>query len=166
MSHVTVTNGLLLKLGACQEERELFAKLFLSGAVQVTVELCMKHATDFDWEWAGEYLLNGEGRTEFLYEYDRILTKYNTVHAPIQTAYNLARGPIDTEYRTRSDAIRTATHNGWNAELQTAYEQHVNAIKPLIAAYDTARAPHLSTFHKKSARAFANAAIRHGVRQP
>lgn len=166
MSHVTITNGLLLKLGACQEERELFAELFPSGAVQVTVELCMKHADMFDWEWAGEFLLNSEGRTEFLYWYDRLLTKYNTVHAPIQTAYNLARGPIDTEYRTRSDAIRNATHNGWKAELQTVYEEHVAAIKPLIAAYDTARAPLVATFNKESARAFADAAIRYGVRQP
>lgn len=51
-----ITYTLLLYKGACREQRRLFALLFPEG-VEITPELCVQHANDFDWTWAAENLL-------------------------------------------------------------------------------------------------------------
>lgn len=51
-----------LQLGdklACKEQIERFEDLF-GEEVEVTLELCIKHATDFDWWWAAAHLLSSE----------------------------------------------------------------------------------------------------------
>lgn len=54
-----LTNEDLIHEGACLPERELFESLF-GDWVEVTDELCVRHAGRFDFEWAGRKLLHGE----------------------------------------------------------------------------------------------------------
>jgi hypothetical protein len=52
----TITLKSLQRLHACKPQVALFQELF-GESVEVTEELCVKHARDFDWCWAAEHLL-------------------------------------------------------------------------------------------------------------
>ena len=49
---------------ACPNEIEIFQELF-GDEVEVTEELCVKHASKFDWGWAARALLTKEQRAAF-----------------------------------------------------------------------------------------------------
>lgn len=55
----------LVNRGACHNYRVKFRDLF-GEEVEVTVELCVKYAQDFDWNWARDNLLGwGKPRDDF-----------------------------------------------------------------------------------------------------
>lgn len=79
----TVALGLLVELGACDGQRREFEILFGNEPVEVTPELCEKHADAFDWDWATRNMLtrdqyreyvrrDGEARREFEKEYEKL----------------------------------------------------------------------------------------------
>ncbi len=47
----------LVRAGACAEQRAVFKKLFPKG-VEVTVALCVEHASIFDWDWFASKLIS------------------------------------------------------------------------------------------------------------
>ena len=59
-----VTLKQLDKLDACTGPRNLFEKLF-GASVEITKDLCLKHASDFDWAWAADNLLGASARAEY-----------------------------------------------------------------------------------------------------
>jgi hypothetical protein len=59
----TLTAEILKKAEARCEQFLLFNELFPKGA-EITEELCVKHAYDFDWAWAAENLLSAPARAE------------------------------------------------------------------------------------------------------
>ena len=73
-----ITLKQLDKRGACTEQRDLFEKLF-GAAVDITKELCIKHASDFDWTWAARNFLS-----------DPAWAKYNKACAPAWAKYDKA----------------------------------------------------------------------------
>ena len=60
----TITASQLAKLGACHEQLATFRDLFGSG-VAPTLELCLTHASRFEWDWAAEHLLTAPARAEY-----------------------------------------------------------------------------------------------------
>lgn len=52
----TISLRQLKRLGACKEKAALFKKLF-GNKVEVTEEMCIKHARDFDFAWAADKFL-------------------------------------------------------------------------------------------------------------
>ena len=67
----TISVAKLRKLGACQLQVDKFNKIFGNKPVAVTVELCVAHAQDFNWDWAANNLLTAPAKTE----YDRALAR-------------------------------------------------------------------------------------------
>ena len=59
-----ITLKQLDRRGACKEQRNLFEKLF-GASVEITKELCIKHASDFDWAWAARNFLGASARAEY-----------------------------------------------------------------------------------------------------
>ena len=59
-----ITLKQLDKRSACTGQRDLFEKLF-GASVEITKELCIKHASDFDWTWAARNFLSAPARAEF-----------------------------------------------------------------------------------------------------
>ena len=51
-----LTTEMLMAQGACLMQVNKFRRLF-GGSTEITVELCLKHAQAFDWEWAIDNLL-------------------------------------------------------------------------------------------------------------
>ena len=66
-----ITYQMLMDRGACEQERITFIKLFGRGneGVEVTVEAAKAVASEFDWEWAVEYLI---GWKEYTYWLNRV----------------------------------------------------------------------------------------------
>lgn len=93
----TVTLEQLEDLEACEKQREIFARLFPEGRVEVTVELCVRHASEFDWDWAVDALLTASAR--------------NAYHEAIASAWNAHREAIVSAEAAHREAIASA----WNA---------------------------------------------------
>jgi hypothetical protein len=54
-----ITLKMLKKAGACQDQVDLFEKLFGKSVIP-TRELALEHASDFDFQWAAENLLTSQ----------------------------------------------------------------------------------------------------------
>jgi hypothetical protein len=81
----------LLKRGACADQRQRFADTF-GKSVDVTPELCMSVADQFDWSWAVRCLLSPEARAE-----------HERVCAPARAEYGRVRDSAQAEYERVRD---------------------------------------------------------------
>ena len=92
-----VTLKQLDKLDACTGPRNLFEKLF-GASVEITKDLCLKHASDFDWAWAADNLLGASARAE----YDKVCAsawaEYDKVCAPAWAEYDKVCASAWAEY--------------------------------------------------------------------
>lgn len=50
----------LIRLDACRIQTRLFLDLF-GDEVEITEELCREHFSEFDWDWAAQKLIAGQG---------------------------------------------------------------------------------------------------------
>jgi hypothetical protein len=63
---VKISYRRLVKAAACDEQRFAFEELFgRNRAVEVTLELCLKYADVFRWQWASSHLLSAEAHDVF-----------------------------------------------------------------------------------------------------
>ena len=81
-----ITKRMLQAKGACEDQVQLFARLFPQG-VEPTVELCAEHVSDFDWGWAAAKMLPPLARAE----YERVMAtaraEYERVRASARAEY-------------------------------------------------------------------------------
>ena len=89
---VKITVELLTRKGACQDQVDKFRALYPEG-VEPTRELCIAHASDFDWDWAAEHLLS----------------------APAWKAYQEVAAPARKAYE---EALAAAWFDAWTGENQ------------------------------------------------
>lgn len=59
-----ITAEQLKKARACKAQLDLFISLGLDG-VEITEELCVKHAQDFNWNWAAMRLLKRRAKRAY-----------------------------------------------------------------------------------------------------
>ena len=127
-----ITLKQLDKRGACKGQRDLFEKLF-GASVEITKELCIKHASDFDWTWA---------------------TK-NFLSAPAQVEYGKACAPAQVEY----DKACASALVEYGKARASAHVEYDKARAPAQVEYDKARASAQVEYGKACASAFADAAL-------
>lgn len=81
----------LRRAGACKEQVDLFLEYYGGKPVEVTEKECVKHAQEFNWDWAAAALLTGEAYGA----YDAALKKaYGAYDAAIERArkeYNIRK---------------------------------------------------------------------------
>ena len=133
-----VTLKQLKRLNACKDQYDLFASLGLDG-VEITGELCIKHAQDFDWNWAA----------------------HNLLRKPYREAFDLATKPHWEVYFLATEphwiAYYLATESLWEARalaIKLHREARDLATKPHREAYDLATKPHLEALNLELAKAF------------
>ena len=73
-----LTADKLREVKVCKKQIDLFVELF-GEQVEVTPELCEKHALDFDFYFAANYLCNKEEFYSFLYIYSIAFEKYDNI---------------------------------------------------------------------------------------
>lgn len=109
----TLTLATLLERGACHKGVERFKRLF-GDSVEVTEELCRKHAQTVDWDWAAECFLSSKA-----------LAAYQAMMTPALAAHHAA-------------AVRAwAAHQAAGKAALAAYKA---AVVPAQAAYQVATA--------------------------
>ena len=139
---VRVTAELLRAKYACGSQVVLFESLFPEG-VEITQELCVKHARDFDWSWAAKNLLPekqredyAEGRGLLMKDYAAkrapLLVDYEAKHAPLLAGYMAKCAPLWADYAAK-DASLWADYEAKRAPLRADYEAK---RAPLLADYD------------------------------
>ena len=91
--------------GACQDQRDKFKEIF-GSQVEVTLDLCIKHAQDFDFNWAANYLLSSTAWAEYERVRASARAEYARVTAPARAEYERVRAPARAEYeRVRASAF-------------------------------------------------------------
>ena len=122
-----LTSRKLKLLGACSSQIALFKELG-RDTKEITLALCVKHASQFDWNWAAKHLLSPPA----LAEYERVkapaLAEYKRVEAPALAKYERVEAPALAEYK-RVEA-------------------------PALAEYERVKAPALAEYERMQARTF------------
>jgi hypothetical protein len=113
-----ITLQMLVEAGACQDQVDLFEKLFGKSVVP-TRELALKHAGQFRWHWASENLLTS-----------RSLKAYDRAIAPAWKAFEAAWPLTSEAFR---EIIALKTHD-------EAVEAVNEARAPALKAYNKAMA--------------------------
>ena len=92
-----ITKALLESKGACNTQVKLFAKLFPRG-VTLTKAICMKHAQEFQWNWAAENLLSNTARAEYVKVTDKARKEYWKIEGLARAEYVKVEGPARAKY--------------------------------------------------------------------
>ena len=107
--------------GACQDQRNKFKEIF-GSQVEVTLDLCIKHAQDFDFNWAVNHLLSSTARAE----YERVTAsaslEYTRVTAPAWAEDARVRASAWAEYE-RVTASARAEYARVRAPARAEYER-------------------------------------------
>ena len=106
--------------GACEDQRDLFRRLF-GRQVTLTLELAEKHAADFDFSWAAQNLLP----------------------VPLWAEYERQEAPLWAEYQ-RQEALLWAEYERQETPLLAEYERQK---APLWAEYERQKACLFTTLY-------------------
>ena len=128
--------------GACKPQRDLFSELF-GEEVELTLELCIEHAAEFDWYWAAQNLLSPKATAE-----------YDNAIAPASEAFNKAFDSASAEYKKAYDSACA----DYKKAIDSASAAYKKAIDSASAAYKKAISTASEAFSKALATAFFNAA--------
>jgi hypothetical protein len=121
---------MLRRLGACADQVAKFERLF-GERVAVTEALCVRHAEDFEWNWAARNLLPAPALAE--YERDRaaIRARYDRVCATALVEYQRAVAPA---WEAHDRACATAKAE-YDCACAMALERKRRVIAPAKARY-------------------------------
>ena len=125
-----LTADTLRKEGACANQVARFVEI-TGGEVEITETLCLKYASEFDWDWVARRLLTGTA-----------WKVYDEARAPARKTLNKAVAPAWKAYTE----ARATTRKALDEARATAGE-----------AFDEAIAPAQRVYHESRATAFARA---------
>ena len=110
--------------GACQDQRDKFKEIF-GSQVEVTLDLCIKHAQDFDFNWAANHLLSSTASLE-----------YERVRAPARAEYERVTAPAWAEYAR----VRASPWAEYARVRASAWAEYERVRAPARAEYARVRA--------------------------
>ena len=82
---------------ACQVQLDKFKELF-GSKVEITLELCIKHAHDFNFNWAADNLLSASALAEYQRVTASAWAEYQRVTASAYAEYQRVTAPALAEY--------------------------------------------------------------------
>jgi hypothetical protein len=138
-----ITLEMLRQKHACRDQVARFKELF-GDAVEVTVELAVKHAQDFAWDWAARSLLSAAGYSAYIAARAKARRAYPAARAKSRRAYAAALAAAEVAYAAATDEARLA---------------YAAATDEARLAYAAALAESPRAYNAACARAFAEAAI-------
>ena len=130
-----ITAELLESKNACSRQVLLFKSLFPKGT-EVTRELCLRYAQNFDFYWASKHLLTERQRNCYNEAMTLAIKAYDEAMAPAIKAYNEAMAPADKTY----NEARTLTNKALNEAKALVSKVYAEAVTPVNKAYKEARA--------------------------
>lgn len=127
----TIKVSAIIAKDPCPHYRNQLTDRFGDGEIEVTEELCMSQANDWDWGWAGVKLLPRELRHEFN-EIEN--AAYDKRDADMRPIWDMMR-PVRTEASKIFEQVkREADANGasyWQAYevAEAAYDKHMAVVR-------------------------------------
>ena len=104
---------------ACNEQVELFQKMF-GDSVEITPELCIKHAKYFYFNWAAKNLLSNAALNKYNAEKNAAWEKYDAERNAASDKYHAEENAAWEKY----DAERNAAYDKYNAEKNAALDKY------------------------------------------
>lgn len=149
-----LTREMVLYEGPCSYYRNRFIERF-PDSVEVTVDLAVAQAKDWDWWWAAERLLTREGFKTFMEKNDEM---ENFLHQQLKPYLDL-RNAANPAYYAEYDRIFAENTDGtWRGD-DRAYELARKGAKHLIefsqAAYEAVCNLEVKRVHEERARIWA-----------
>ena len=126
---------------ACQVQLDKFKELF-GSKVEITLELCIKHAQDFNFNWAADDLLSASA-----------LAEYQRVRAPAWAEYQRVRAPAWAEYQR----VTASAYAEYDRVKAPAYAEYDRVTASALAEYNRVTAPALAEYQRVRASAFFHA---------
>ena len=86
---------ILVDKGACEGQLKSFRTLCGNAeGIEVTPELCVAYALDFNWDWAAQHLLRAPLEAD-----------YQAKSAPLRDDYRAKCAPLDADYQAKSASL-------------------------------------------------------------
>ena len=136
MTSKPITLARLKAARACQPQVDLFLSLFPDGQASVTPELCVAHASRFDWDWAADRLLTDAQRQAYFEARATAEKAYSEARATAWKAYFEAVAPAQEAY----DEATAPAQKAYDEATALARKAYNEAVAPARKAYDEARA--------------------------
>jgi hypothetical protein len=149
----TLTREMLLKYGPCYEYRNRFTERF-PVSVEVTLELALSQIEDWDWYWAGDYLLSRTASSEFS---KRTRAAEDVYHAEVKPYNELAQEAWTKYYDVRDAAKTEARTKGLN--YQERYALMDKASKGLLDVAQAAQTAAIEVAGKRQNEAIVRAFV-------
>ena len=141
-----ITYSLLKSKNACKRQLDLFEKHFgLEKAIPLTKKVVTQFGSQFDINWAAQYLLTSEDYKEFNKVKAPALKEYNKVNAQALKEYNKVKAPAWEEYN-KVIAPALEEYNKVNAQ---AWEEFNKVNAPALKEYNKVTAPAFVEIYKK-----------------
>jgi hypothetical protein len=113
-----ITLEMLRQKHACRDQVARFQELF-GAKVAVTVELAVKHAQDFNWDWAAWSLLSAAGYSAYIAAMAEALLAYAAATDEARLAYAAATD----EARLAYAAALAESPRAYNAACARAFAE-------------------------------------------
>lgn len=149
----TLTREMVLRGGPCSHYRHQFIDRF-PVSVEVTTELAVSQAKDWDWCWAAAHLLSRDAYMNYPAAERLLETEYNESMKPFWDAHSAGRmlfGHVFEE--TREKALKAGESRYRASDL--AYEAQEKALKPFQDAADAAHKVLYQRMQESKARLWA-----------
>ncbi len=127
MSRILTLETLKL-MNACYGQALLFQELF-GDSVEITPELCIKHANDFDYNWAARNLLSKTGYDKYLIEKNAAWDKYRSEKNAAWDKFRATGHATSNKYLTEENVAL----DKYRAERHAAYDKYCAAFFSSLA---------------------------------
>ena len=142
----TVTLLELVQAGASLVQREKFKMLF-GESIDLTLDLCVANASEFDFEWAGKHLLSNTRKETFEAAMVSHQMVYHTEVSPLYADYVAAMDPHCPAYFDDESLFHAIWHALVVPYIVKAYD---NATTSFRTAYQVAAATEFFNLYKRS----------------
>lgn len=117
---------------ACNSQVNLFRRKF-GDAVEVTEELCVSVAGEFDWNWAARALLSGDYKAKF----QSLRDDHKAKCMPLWDDYVEKCKPLSDDYEAKCKLLRDDyVENDFNAKWKALYADYKAKRKALWDYYE------------------------------
>jgi len=144
-----LTRETVMRGNPCDEYRERFNERF-PESVEVTVELAVSQAEDWDWYWAASQLLTTNGYNTFCNNQRTAEGKYDAVMQPYRVLMDAAYSEADSVYQQALNEGYTLHYTVRYDRANKAYAEVMAVPRAAIAAARKIAQKRLNEAHAKA----------------
>ena len=154
-----LTADMLDQADACAFERTRFHQLYPDG-VDITVDVCVEAAAEWDWNWAQKHLLNEAGQIEYQKAGQSAWDQYEKAMEPARIACATAQQKAGFVY---DNAQQEAIGPNYDSDMEPVRAEYTATVQAAGDAYGKIQESASIELTKHLAACFAKAVLKHGI---